>query len=179
MNEPLRFGVILPSGQKTKPYSKDKIAAAFESGKLPNNATVETPNGAIPIADFCAVQKETWWTTVKEKYGLPARFGLGGFLAGVGVWSFSLRDDAGSWMGIVSVVALCWATLLFMVMLSHTVLSKIFPDSMGKFNGWIRRQSEWDQMSKEQRERTARTMAIAAGKATYDEIRDVAKQVSE
>ncbi len=55
MNEPTKFPVILPSGQKTKPYSHAKIKAAVEGGKLPLDASVESPDGAevMPINDFC------------------------------------------------------------------------------------------------------------------------------
>lgn len=53
MNEPPKFRVVLPTGQKTKPYSRAKITAAVESGKLPRDAVVEVDGSSCGIVNFC------------------------------------------------------------------------------------------------------------------------------
>ena len=50
---PEDFKVILPSGQRTKPYSREKITAALHSGKIPADAMVQTPSGEIGVQEFC------------------------------------------------------------------------------------------------------------------------------
>lgn len=55
MPEEIKFRVRLPNGQMTKPYSKAKITAAVEGGKLPLDAQVESPerDRVMPIQEFC------------------------------------------------------------------------------------------------------------------------------
>jgi hypothetical protein len=53
MTEPTRYRVVLPNGKKTKPYSKAKISAALEDGKLPPDSIVEVDGSSIGISRFC------------------------------------------------------------------------------------------------------------------------------
>jgi len=53
MSELPKFQVVLPSGQKTKPYSREKISAAVSAGKLPIDSIVLTMYGEVPIQEFC------------------------------------------------------------------------------------------------------------------------------
>ena len=169
------FPVTLPTGQSTKPYAREKIRAALESGKLPANAFVVTPDGDASIIDFCATQNPSAPLTLAKKYGLPMKFAFGGFLGGIGLWSFALREDAGSWMGIASIAGVVWLIFLFTMVSSHALMSRLFPATTKKLNNWVK----WQTMTKEQQEKAAATMAIAAGKATYDDIRETARQVSQ
>ena len=59
MNE-LLYRIVLPSGRKTKPYSRAKIAAALESGKLPPNALIEIDGSSISVSAF--VERPNWFT---------------------------------------------------------------------------------------------------------------------
>ncbi len=46
------FRVVLPNGDTSKPYSRQQIANAFNGRRIPENSTVKTPDGRIPIAEF-------------------------------------------------------------------------------------------------------------------------------
>jgi hypothetical protein len=53
MTEPTRYRVVLPKGKKTKPYSKAKISAALDDGKVPPDSIVEVDGSSIGISRFC------------------------------------------------------------------------------------------------------------------------------
>lgn len=46
------FRVILPSGDTSKPYSKDQIAFAFNARKIPAEAKVQVGDRVVRIGDF-------------------------------------------------------------------------------------------------------------------------------
>ena len=73
MNEPAKYRVTLPTGQKTKPYSRAKITAALEAGKIPGDATVDVDGSSVDIRSFCTAvarqpsTSEPTATAVKRK----------------------------------------------------------------------------------------------------------------
>ncbi len=52
------YRVILPNGDKTKPYSKAKSSQAFDAGKIHPDAVVDVDGSRIDVGKFCETKRK-------------------------------------------------------------------------------------------------------------------------
>ena len=52
VNEPVRYPVVFPSGQKTRPWSNSTIVVFQGNGKIPHGSLVEVGSSLVDIEEF-------------------------------------------------------------------------------------------------------------------------------